>query len=119
MLDVNLHALVNSLGELLDIFNLLSILLIDFSNNFEGSMWLTEDFENLFPSTAANSILSLDFHAIIGSFCALNMKVYLAVSFGAFNDCSYLRPFFAANNTTNIKFSKIEFVHLDWSSRSH
>lgn len=115
---MNFHAFINSFREFLDIFDFLSILFINFCDDFERPMRLTEYFENLF-SVVIDPILLFNFHAVIGSLCAFYMEVNLTVQFGTLYDSSLLRTFLTAYNTANIELWEVQFIHFDrcpWSN---
>ena len=114
MLKPDIHALVYSFCEFLDVLNLLSILVIDLLDDFERPMRFTEDFINLFSGWTS---FFLDFHTVICPFGTFYVKIDLTVLLCTLNDSSHVRAFLAANDTSNIEFAIIEFVHLNWGSR--
>lgn len=116
MLAIEVHALVYGSSEFLDIVHFLSVLFVDLSDNFERSVGLTENLEDLL-SVIVDASLLFYLHAVIGSLGALNMEVDLAVMLGALDDCTILRSFFAADNTPDIELGKVKPIHLDRSPR--
>ena len=116
MLKPDVHALIYSSREFLNVLYLLGILIIDLLDDFERSMRFAEDFIDLFSRGTG---FLFNFHAIISPFSTFNMKVYLTVLLCTLNDCPYIWTFFTANDTSNVEFTVIKLVHLDWSPRSN
>jgi hypothetical protein len=106
VLQVYLHAFVDCFRELLDVLYFLGVLLVDLSDDFKGSVGLAEDFED-FLTVVVDSCFLFYLHAIVSSFCAFNVKVDLAIMFGALDNGSSLRAFFATNHATDAELREV------------
>ena len=71
-------ALVDDPGELLDVFHLLLVQVLDLLDDLERPMALTEDAESLLLD--ALPLLLLNLHIVVGALSALDMEVDVAVS---------------------------------------
>lgn len=103
---VNLHAFVNYLAELLNLFNWLLISFFHFFHYLQRPMFLTEH------SVTLLSISFLYFHAIVIPSCAFNMKGYCTSRGLTLHTSSYLLQTYY---TLKMKAFLIKFVESYWS----
>lgn len=78
-------------------------------------MTLTEYFVNLISIIFAPFFV--DFHAVVCSFGALNMEVYLAFLLVTFHRSSNINTFFTTYYASDAEFLKIQPVHPHWCLR--